>query len=849
MTNLPIEAVLPRLQAALGQSPLVVLQAPPGAGKTTRVPLALLEQPWLEGQRIIMLEPRRLAARNAAIYMAGELGEAVGETVGYRVRFDSRVGPKTRIEVVTEGILTRMLQQDPELGGVGLVIFDEFHERNLHGDLALALCRDAQQGLCESLRLLLMSATLDGEALAERLQAPLVRSEGRSYPVEVHYLPAEPQGRLEDVMVQGIVRALAEQQGDILAFLPGAGEIRRVASTLTEYEACAHTDIRPLYGNLPFAEQEQAILPSPAGRRKVVLATNIAETSLTIEGVTTVIDSGWQRIARFDPRSSLTRLDKVRVSRAAAEQRAGRAGRLGPGVCYRLWSEATQRGLLSHNVAEILEADLAPLTLELAAWGVTDSRDLPWLDEPPLAAFRQAQELLQRLEAIDGQGRITAQGRAMVSLPLHPRLAHMLRRAEAMGLGGLACDVAALLSEREVLRGPQGEADCDFALRVEALHAYRAGGAAAARGLGADVAACRAVERAALQWRRLLGLTGKGRDDGESDERDIGPLLAMAYPDRIAARRVSASDEGRPQPSGRRYLLASGRGAALVRECRLDTPFLVAASLDAGSGEGRIYSAAPIEKEQLEALFIPQLSWQDEVAWDSRSECVVARRQRTLGALVLEQAPLTEVDSGARLAAMLGGVGLMGLEALPWDESARQLQARVLSLRHWLPGDGWPDLSDSALQENLGEWLAPWLDGVTRREQLKGLKLVDILTATLSWEQQQRLNELAPTHISVPSGSRKKLLYHPDGAPPVLAVKLQELFGLEQTPMLANGRIKVMLHLLSPAQRPIQVTQDLQSFWHNTYPEVKKELKGRYPKHPWPDDPWHAEATARTKRR
>ncbi len=838
MTTLPIDPLLPQLRDTLADHPSLVLEAPPGAGKTTRVPLALLDEqqsPWLAGKTIIMLEPRRLAARNAALYMAAELGEQAGERVGYRVRFDSRVGPATRIEVVTEGILTRRLQQDPELEGVGLVIFDEFHERNLHSDLALALCLDAQQGLREDLKILVMSATLDGERVARLLDAPVLRSEGRSYPVAERYLPREPQGRIPEVAAAAVKRALNEEPGDILLFLPGAGEIRRTLDLLKGEPACVGTDLYPLYGDLPHSEQERAIAPSPVGRRKVVLTTNIAETSLTIEGVRVVIDSGWQRIPRFEPRSGLTRLETVRVSRASATQRTGRAGRLEPGVCYRLWSETTQTGLVPYNNPEIIEADLAPLALELAQWGVSDAAALNWLDAPPSAAFNQAQQLLQQLGALDGQRRITADGRAMVRLPLHPRLAHMLVRAEGIGLGALACDIAALLSERDILRGVEGEGRCDFALRLEALRAHRSGGR---RAYGVDSKACRAVEQAAKQWRRLLKVEG---DNSEVEESEVGELLALAYPDRVARQREAGSG---------RYLLANGRGAALPQECPPAAEFIVAAALDAGyKGEGRIFSAAPVTLSQLESLFAEQLAWREEVMWDERNGAVVARQVRGLGALVLEEGKLASPDSEAIAQAMLEGIRQMGLDALPWDEECRQLQARVCSLHAWLPDDDWPDLGDEALLDTLEEWLAPWLNGISRRDHLKRLDLRAALLATLGWERQQELDRLAPTHLQVPSGSRKKLQYSIDGAPPVLAVKLQELFGLAETPAVAHGQVAVMLHLLSPAQRPLQVTQDLVSFWHNTYPEVKKEMKGRYPKHPWPDDPWSAEATSRAKPR
>jgi len=834
--SLPVDVTIPELQNALESSPAVVLEAPPGAGKTTRVPLALLEQPWLQGKSILMLEPRRLAARGAAGYMAECLGEECGETVGYRVRFDRRVSAGTRIEVITEGILTRRLQQDPELNGVGLVIFDEFHERNLHSDLALTLCLDAQQGLREDLKLLVMSATLDGDRVAALLDAPVVRSEGRSYPVELHYLPREPQGRIAEVMFNALRRILPESEGDILAFLPGAGEIRQVEARLSEEPALPDVEVHCLYGDLPFAAQERAILPDPEGRRKVVLSTPIAETSLTIEGVTVVVDSGWQRVPRFDPRSGLSRLETVRVSRAGAEQRAGRAGRLAPGHCYRLWSEQVHHGLVPYNAPEIAEADLAPLALELACWGIVDADRLDWLDPPPPASLSQAHTLLEALGALDSASRITALGERMAALPLHPRLSHMLLQANGRGLGTLACDVAALLSERDPLRQLADERRCDFSLRVEALRAYRQSGNRGAREFGADPAACAAAERASRQWRRLLKLSA---DDGATDDDAVGLLLALAYPDRIARQR---------EPGTNRYLLANGRGAVLLQECGHAAPWMVVASLDGRGSENRIFLAAPVRIEQVEELYPEALQWQRQAGWDSRSEAVIAREVRRLGALMLEERAVSELGPEAVAAGMLDGIRKMGLSCLPWDDESRQLQARVESLRQWLPEQEWPNWSEEHLLESVEGWLLPYLNGLSRREHLSRLSLAEILRNSLEWNLQQRLEQTAPATLEVPSGARRKLQYSTDATPPVLAVKLQELFGLAETPTVAEGRVAVMLHLLSPAQRPLQVTQDLKSFWNTTYPEVKKEMKGRYPKHPWPDDPWSAAATAATKR-
>ncbi|MGF1548584.1 MAG: ATP-dependent helicase HrpB [Thiotrichales bacterium] len=833
MTELPIHAILADVRATLAQSRRLVLQAPPGAGKTTGVPLALLNEPWLAGKSILMLEPRRLAARAAAARMAQALGEAVGERVGFRVRFESRVSPRTRIEVVTEGILTRRLQQDPELAGVGLVIFDEFHERHLHSDLALALCLDSANGLRDDLALLVMSATLDGGPVARLLgDAPLLTSAGRAHPVDIRYLPRDPAGRIAEIAATAVRRAVVEAQGDILVFLPGAGEIRWLESGLRDLVE-AGLLIYPLYGDLALEQQQRAITPDPQGRRKLVLATNIAETSLTIEGVSVVVDSGWMRAPRFDPRTGLTRLETGRVSRAAADQRAGRAGRLGPGVCYRLWSAATQTQLAAFNPPEIQSADLAPLALDLAQWGVADAATLAWLDPPPAGALAQARQLLQELGALDAGGRLSPLGRKMAALPLHPRLAHMLVRAKPRGVGGLACDIAALLSERDILRGPTDSQACDFTTRLSALQVHRR--AAGAR-VDLDRNACVSAERAARQWRQLLGVAATDSYDAGA----VGGLLALAYPDRVARRRNG--DEAR-------YLLANGRGARLDPQCPLAREgFIVAADVDGAGDDSRIRRAAALDPRQLEDWLPERFVWEAAVRWAPDEEAVVARRVRRFGALELAIEALPQPAPEALAAAMQEGVRTLGLDALPWTAAALQLRARVQSLRDWFPDEDWPDFSPAGLMQDLSHWLGPYLVGITRRSHLARLDPEAMLHAALGWTRRQRLDQYAPESITVPSGSRKRVFYEA-GQPPVLAVKLQELFGLADTPRIANGRIPVLLHLLSPAQRPIQVTQDLRGFWERTYLEVKKELKGRYPKHPWPDDPWTAIPTARAKPR
>ena len=834
-TELPIHEVLPELRAALAAHRAAVLQAPPGAGKTTIAPLALLNEPWLAGRTILILEPRRLAARAAAARMAKLRNENVGETVGYRIRFESKVSAQTRIEVLTEGILTRRLQTDPELKNVGLVIFDEFHERHLHADLALALCLDSQRALREDLKILVMSATLDGAAVSKLLDdAPMVASSGRSFPVDIRYLPRDPEDRLPQVVTDAVLRALGEHEGDVLTFLPGAWEIRRTQELLTE-RLPAGVDVLPLFGDLPWEAQDLALQPS-AERRKVVLATPIAETSLTIEGVQIVVDAGFARVPQFDPKSGLTRLTTMRISRASSEQRAGRAGRLAPGVCYRLWSETTQRGLIPQSLPEIRTADLAPLALELAAWGARDARALSWLDPPPEAALNQARELLIELDALDAEGRIAATGRAMVRLPLHPRLAHMLYAAERMGMGALACDIAALLSERDILTG-EARRSVDFGQRLDALWAFRRHGRQGAQSHAADANGCVRANQAAQQFQRLLS---SAKSANASDVEQTGLLLALAYPDRVALVRAAGDT---------RYLLASGRGARLHEsEMRLRQPCIVAASLDAGETEGLIYLAARLDVGALREHLPTHIRTEDIVRWDEQQQAVIARREERFGALVLDSRRLSDADPEKLRAAMLEGIRRMGLEALPWTREAREWQARVLSLKHWCPEENWPDVSDAALAATLADWLGPYFDGVTRREHLARLDLLSILKNRIDWEQGRRLDEGAPTHLAVPSGSHVRLEYIP-GESPVLRVKLQEMFGLADTPRVAFGRVPVTLHLLSPAQRPIQVTQDLRGFWERTYAEVKKELKGRYPKHPWPDDPWSAAPTARAKRR
>lgn len=804
------------------------------------VPLALLDEEWLAGKNILLLEPRRLAARLSATYMAGQMGEQVGETVGYRVRFDTRVGSRTRVEVLTEGVLTRRLQQDPELSGVGLVIFDEFHERSLESDLALALCLDSRDGLREDLRLLVMSATMDTDSLARLIPGTaVIHGQGTLYPVSVRFSPPRPDldtGRPDHIAINtaaAIRRALAEVEGDILAFLPGSGEIRQTGALLASRQGKDALLVLPLYGNLDLADQARAVSPDPKGRRRVILATTIAETSITIEGITTVVDCGWKRVPRFDPNSGLTRLVTVRISRASARQRQGRAGRLGPGVCFRLWSTGVEHSLADFDRPEILQADLAPLALELANWGIGEQQRLNWLDPPPAGAFAQARTLLADLDALDARGLITPLGRKMAGLPLHPRLAHMVLVAADHGSLGLACELAALLSERDIIRNP---VSADMEDRLHLLEVFRRQGAAAVRATGGDASSCRRIIKIGRQLREL---TGRQKGPGKN-VLSPGALIALAFPDRIGGRR--------PQTTGE-YKLASGPGARLPAHDRLAaSPFLAIAAMDAGRRDGRIFLAASIDPEEITELFGERFQADEEVVWDGQRAVVTARRLIRIDQLILAEHPLTDPDPEAVRRALLTGIARSGLGLLPWDAAARSLQARVLCLRRWLAEENLPDLSDAHLSDSLEKWLAPYVDGMRSANDLKRLDLKSILAGLLDWPQRQLLDREAPTHIRVPSGSRIKVQYTP-GEPPVLAVRLQEMFGLAETPTVARGRVPLTLHLLSPARRPIQITGDLRGFWNNTYREVKKELKGRYPKHHWPDDPWQAEATAKVKPR
>ena len=823
----PVLEVASQAIDILSSHPVVILQAPPGAGKSTVLPLKLLSQPWLEGKKIVMLEPRRLAARAVAERMADLLNEDAGQTIGYRVRFDTKVTHQTKLEVVTEGILTRIIQNDNTLSDYGLVIFDEFHERSIHADLSLALTLQVQQILRSDLRILIMSATLDAEGLAKTLgNAPVVTSKGRQYPVEIRYAAQENMSHVTVQVANSIRKVCAEESGDILVFLPGAGEIKKVAQILEEQSVPAV--VHPLYGDLSFRQQQQALLPRTDGLRKVVLSTSIAETSLTIEGIRIVIDAGLSRVPRFDPRSGLTRLETIRVTKDAADQRAGRAGRLGPGVCYRLWTQGVQLGLVAQRKPEILEADLAPLMLELAQWGIRDAKELRWITPPVSGALAQATELLQNLEALDESG-ITSRGREMLLLPTHPRIAHMILVAkdESASRLSLATDIAAILEEKDPL---DREAGVDIGLRIEALRKFRS-----KEKFFADRNVLERIEKLAGNWRRIVKAE---LDNKTAPDQLVGKLLWSAYPERLARQQSRHSN---------RFRLAAGKHVIIPQHDPLiREPWICAAIMDSGTNEGKVFLAAPVAPEDL-------LAFADEkeiVRWDEERGMIVVTRERRLGPLILESKPSNAgVAADARLKIIAEQIRASEMRILGNVEERRAFQARVCSLHRWRPDELWPDMTDNYLMETVEQWIGPFVEGITRQSELEKLDIVMILKTILDWDKQQRIDQLAPTKLQVPSGSSIKVHYSLEGEPPVLEVRLQEMFGLGDTPTVNDGRIKVKLHLLSPGYKPVQVTQDLKSFWETTYHEVRKELRIRYPRHHWPEDPWTAEAVRGAKRR
>jgi ATP-dependent helicase HrpB len=813
---LPVAEIIPDVRNHLAASNTLIVNAPPGAGKSTLLPLALLEEAWLNGKKIIMLEPRRLAARTIAIRMADLLGEEVGQTVGYRIRFENKVSAKTRIEVVTEGILTRMLHHDNALEQTALVIFDEFHERSLHADLALALCREAQQVLRPDLRILIMSATLNMPQLKALLNAPVIESKGRQYPVEIVYTGEADETLLPELAARVVGRAVKENEGDTLVFLPGEAEIKKCAEilegTLPDFR------IHPLYGMLPQQEQYLAIVPNKYGKRKIVLATSIAETSLTIEGVKIVVDSGFGRSSRFDIKSGLSRLETLRISKDSADQRAGRAGRLSPGVCYRMWTSATWERMAEHRVPEIMEADLASLMLDMAKWGVSDITQLTWLTPPPANSLSQASETLHQIHALEN-GRITEHGKQIHQLACHPRIAHMLLMAADTRAKQLATDIAAVLEERDPLPRDSG---IDLNLRIEALRRAREN-----RSLGNKF---NRIEKNAASYRKMLNLDA---DNGIYDGYDTGLLLAHAYPERIASARPGNNAQ---------FQLANGKIAAAGHQDDLaHEAWLAVANMDLRDGLGKIFLAAPLNPTDL----LPMVKEQETVVWDSRRGGLIANKELKIGSIILQSKPIGNPDENLVAAAIGRALEKEGENLLDFNEKVTQLQNRILSLRSWNQDESWPDVSTGNLLKTTDAWLAPYLRAVKKTEDLKRIDIEEALFHSLDWEKQNQLNTLAPAKLEVPSGSKIPISYSANGGTPVLAVRLQEVFGLSDTPTLNNGKIKVVLHLLSPGYKPVQVTTDLKSFWNNLYHEVKKELQRRYPKHAWPDDPWTAEAVAK----
>ena len=832
LPDYPVVEALPGLRRALAEPGCAVLAAPPGSGKTTVVPLALLGEPWLAGRRIVMLEPRRVAARASASRMAQLLDEKAGETVGYQVRFERRLSEHTRIEVVTEGLLTRRLQADAELPGVGLVIFDEFHERSLDADLALALVLDARANLRPDLRVLVMSATLDTARVSRLLgDAPIIEAGGRLFPVDVRYAPQRADLRLDEAVTHGVLRALEETRGDVLAFLPGAREIRGAQRRLED--RLRHLAIRPLYGELSSEDQDLALKPDAQGRRKVILSTNLAQTSLTVEGVESVVDGGYVRVTRFDLGAGANRLDTLRVSRAGADQRAGRAGRLGPGTAYRLWSVDQQGSLAAHDTPEILSADLSRFALELATWGVSDPSQLSLLDIPSAANWSYARDLLIALGAVDASsGRVSSHGRQISRLPTSPRYAHMLLLAHARGEAESGAWLAAALDEREA------EGGTDLVERVERLRAGRG-----------DPSQFRRARDAVQQLLRLVPPAKALPEKRSSTESALASLAGLAFPERLARRREGL----RESSSGPRALREIAYACADGGEARLSetdplarASWLAIAHWEPGATR-RVRAAAAIDEPTLRSDHFARLRRESQVRWDPQQQIVQAEEQERIGALVLSSRRLAHPGEAGR-AAMISGILSLGLQCLPWTDAAKNWRARVESLRAWQPSAGWPDVSDEHLAQTIGDWLGPFLDGVTRRSHLEGLDLQSILNSMLDYEAQQRLARLAPTQMSVPSGIRHALRYEPPG-PPVLEVKLQEMFGCTDTPAVCEGRIKVLLHLLSPGRQPVAITQDLAGFWARGYAEVRKDLRGRYPRHPWPEDPLEAAATHRAKPR
>ena len=815
--HLPVADIIDEVKNHLTNHNTLIVNAPPGAGKSTLLPLTLLSENWLAGKKIIMLEPRRLAAKTIATRMAELWGDKVGETIGYRIRFENRVSAQTKIEVVTEGILTRMLHTDNALENVGLVIFDEFHERSLFADVAMALCREAQQILRPDLRMMVMSATLNMPQLTALLNCPVAVSEGKQYPVEVKYVGEGDAFLLPETTSQVIVKAVKENEGDVLVFLPGEGEIKKCAELLKG--KLLDFAIHPLYGQLPQREQFAAIMPNKNGKRKVVLATSIAETSLTIEGVKIVIDSGFARVSKFDPKSGLSRLETVQITKDSADQRAGRAGRLSAGVCYRMWTKANQERMIEHRIPEIMEADLAALVLDMAKWGISNLNQLTWLSPPPKASVMQAVDVLTNLNALDSNKRITEHGKEIHQLPCHPRIAQMLLKAKQDNAIALATDIAAILEERDPLPKDIG---IDINLRIEALRRSRQNNSAGNR-FGR-------IEKVAESYRKMLN---QEAENGPVDDHETGLLLAYTYPERIAFARPGNNAQ---------FQLANGKIAAIGHRDNLaNEPWLAVAHIDTRDGLGKIFMASPLNPKDL----LPLVKEREVITWDTRKGGLIATKDLRIGSIVLQSKPLAAPSEEHLVAAICTAIKNEGEALLNFDEAFTQLQNRILSVCKWNQYKDWPDVSTDELLLNNMDWLGFYLPKVKRPDDLKKINLSEALLQYLSWDQQQTLNTLAPAKINVPSGSNIGIEYLANGETPILSVRLQEVFGMADTPTINNGKIPLVLHLLSPGFKPVQVTSDLRSFWNNTYFEVKKELKRRYPKHAWPDDPWTEKAVAK----
>ncbi|NDC30825.1 MAG: ATP-dependent helicase HrpB [Bacteroidetes bacterium] len=815
--QLPVADIINEVKQHLSENNTLIVNAPPGAGKSTLLPLTLLDEVWLQSKKIIMLEPRRLAARSIATRMAELWGDKVGDTIGYRIRFENRVSEKTRIEVVTEGILTRMLHSDNALEHVGLVIFDEFHERSLFADVAMALCREAQQILRPDLRMMIMSATLDMPQLTGLLKCPVAISEGKQYPVEVKYVGDQDPFLLPETTAHTIVKAVKENPGDVLVFLPGEGEIKKCAEflkgKLTDFA------IHPLYGQLPQKEQIAAIMPNRNGKRKVVLATSIAETSLTIEGIKIVIDTGFARVSRFDPKSGLSRLETVSITKDSANQRAGRAGRLSAGVCYRMWTKATHERLSEHRTPEIMDADLAALVLDMAKWGISNIEQLTWLTPPPKASISQAIDVLTSLNAIDAKRKITAHGIEIHHLPCHPRIAHMLLKAKQDNVIPLATDIAAVLEERDPLPKDSG---IDINLRIEALRRGRQNNSLGNR--------FTRIEKVAESYRRMLDAE---IDNGPVDDYETGLLLAFTYPERIAFARPGNNAQ---------FQLANGKIATAGHKDNLaNEPWLAVAHIDTRDGLGKIFMASPLNPKDL----LPMVKEVEVIQWDTRKGGLIASKDLRIGSIVLQSKPIASPSEKHLIEAISNAIKNEGESLLNFDDDFKQLQNRILSVCKWNGYKDWPDVSTSELLLHNMDWLGLYLPKVKKPEDLKKINVSEALYAYLSWEQQQELERLAPSKIKVPSGSNIGIEYYANAETPVLSVRLQEVFGMADTPRVNDGKVSVVMHLLSPGFKPVQVTSDLRSFWDNTYFEVKKELKRRYPKHAWPDEPWTATAVAK----